>query len=83
MHEEEATSSLGPELGIENVRQNEIYQAMDWLYKRKAAIEQALAARHLKEGSLVLCDGTSTFVTGYAAPYGIGGLLGKQACLQC
>ena len=67
LHEEEATSSLGPELGIENVHQNEIYQAMDWLYKRKAAIEQALAARHLKEGSLVLCDGTSTFVTGYAA----------------
>ena len=67
LHEEEATSSLGPELGIENVHQNEIYQAMDWLYKRKAAIEQALAARHLKEGSLVLCDVTSTFVTGYAA----------------
>ena len=67
LREEEATSSLGPELGIEDVRQNEIDQALDWLYKRKAAIEQALAARHLKEGSLALCAVTSTFMIGYAA----------------
>ena len=65
LREEEATTSLGLELGIENVHQNEIYQAMDWLFKRQATIEQALAARHLKDGSIVLCDVTSTYVTGY------------------
>ena len=59
------TSSLGSELKLENVHENEIYQAMDWLYKRKGAIEKELAARHLKEGSLVLCDVTSTYVVGH------------------
>ena len=62
---EEATS-LGMELGLESVHENEIYQAMDWLYKRQDSIEKELAARHLEEGSVVLCDVTSTYVTGYA-----------------
>ena len=59
------THSQGAELKLENVHENEIYQAMDWLYKRKGAIEKELAARHLKEGSLVLCDVTSTYVVGH------------------
>ena len=62
---QDQTSSLGAELKLENVHENEIYQAMDWLYKRKGAIEKELAARHLKEGSLVLCDVTSTYVVGH------------------
>ena len=67
LREEDQTSSLGGELALENVHENEIYQAMDWLYKRKDAIEQELAARHLKEGSVVLCDVTSTYVVGHGA----------------
>ena len=47
---EAQTSSLGGELALEHVHENAIYQAMDWLYKRKDAIEQELAARHLKGG---------------------------------
>ena len=62
---QDQTSSLGAELKLENVHENEIYQAMDWLYKRKGTIEKELAARHLKEGSLVLCDVTSTYVVGH------------------
>ena len=65
LREQDQTSSLGAELKLENVHENEIYQAMDWLYKRKGAIEKELAARHLKEGSLVLCDVTSTYVVGH------------------
>ena len=47
---EAQTRSLGGELALEHVHENAIYQAMDWLYKRKDAIEQELAARHLKGG---------------------------------
>ncbi len=49
------------------MHENAIYQAMDWLYKRKDAIEQELAARHLKEGSVVLCDVPSPYVVGHGA----------------
>ena len=58
------TSSLGAELGLENVHDNEVYQAMDWLHKRKARIESGLAKRHLREGSIVLCDTSSSYVEG-------------------
>ena len=50
--------------GLENVHDNEVYQAMDWLHKRKAKIESQLAKRHLRDGSIVLCDTSSSYVEG-------------------
>ena len=67
LKEESQTSSLGHELGLSRVHENEIYEAMDWLYARKDAIESRLAKRHLTEGSVVLCDVTSTYVEGFGA----------------
>ena len=67
LKQESETSSLGHELGLSNVHENEIYEAMDWLYARKDSIERRLAKRHLTEGSVVLCDVTSTYVEGYGA----------------
>ena len=46
---------------------------MDWLLKRNSTIEERLARQHLEEGSLVLCDVSSTYVEGEAlelADYG-------------
>ena len=40
---------------------------MNWLYARKDAIEKKLAGRHLTEGSVVLCDVSSTYVEGLGA----------------
>ena len=57
-------ASLGAELGLENVPDHEVYPAMDWLHKRKVRIETALAARHLREGAIVLCDTRSSYVEG-------------------
>lgn len=73
LHPDSATSTLGSELGLGNVDEDDLYDAMDWLLKRKDAIETQLAQRHLKEGSLVLCDVTSTYLEGEAldlAAYG-------------
>lgn len=61
------SSSLGHELGLSNVHENEIYEAMDWLFARKDTIEKKLAKRHLTEGSVVLCDVSSTYVEGSGA----------------
>jgi transposase len=47
-----------------SIHENELYAAMDWLVSRQARIENALAARHLEEGCLVLYDLSSSYLEG-------------------
>jgi hypothetical protein len=61
-------STLPQSLGIETASADELYEAMDWLQERQAAIEAALAARHLSAGSLVLYDLTSVHFEGRSCP---------------
>ena len=63
-----AASSLGVELGLGEVDEDELYAALDWLYERQGAIETALAKRHLKGGTLVLYDVSSSYVEGRCRP---------------
>ena len=60
--------TLGEELGLQAATADDLYNAMDWLRERQGRIEQQLAARHLADGSLVLCDVTSTYFEGRACP---------------
>jgi hypothetical protein len=41
-------------LGLQACDDDDLYAAMDWLLPRQEAIEDALAARHLRDGTLVL-----------------------------
>ena len=61
-------STLGEVLAIEDANEDELYEAMDWLLPRQEAIENALAKRHLHEGSLVLYDLSSTYFEGRHCP---------------
>lgn len=61
---ETAKHSLGGELRLEDVETAEIYEAMDWLLKRQARIENKLAKKHLADGMLVLYDVSSSYYTG-------------------
>jgi hypothetical protein len=63
-----ASTSLGDTLGIEAADADALYTAMDWLLPRQPQIEAALAARHLADGTLVLCDLTSTYFEGRTCP---------------
>jgi hypothetical protein len=63
-----AASSLGAELGLEAVDEEEFYRALDWLAARQEAIETALARRHLAGGTLVLYDVTSSYMEGRCCP---------------
>ena len=63
-----AASSLGLELALSEVDEDELYSALDWLHERQGAIETALAARHLKGGTLVLYDVSSSYVEGRCCP---------------
>ena len=65
-----ATSSLGQVLGVGGCDEDDLYAAMDWALARKDAIENALAARHLTEGTLVLYDVSSAAFEGRTCPLG-------------
>jgi transposase len=62
------TSTLGEVLGVSAADADELYTALDWLLARQAAVEQALARRHLTDGTLVLYDVTSTYFEGRTCP---------------
>ena len=79
-----ATTSLGQVLGLGEVAYDELYQALDWLLVRQPAIEAALARRHLKGGTLVLYDVSSSYVEGRCCPLAKRGYNrdGKKGKLQ-
>ena len=61
-------TTLLDELSLEDVSEDEVYAAMDWLFERQSDIEKKLAERHFDEGSLVLCDMTSSYFEGSHCP---------------
>jgi hypothetical protein len=68
LNAETLAHTLGEELGLQAATADDLYNAMDWLLERQGHLEQQLAARHLVDGSLVLCDVTSTYFEGRACP---------------
>ena len=60
-----AGSSLGTALGLGAVDEDELYAALDGLLERQPQIEAALARRHLKQGTLVLYDVSSSYLEGH------------------
>jgi hypothetical protein len=79
-----ASSSLGEALGLGEVSDAELYAALDWLLERQAAIETALAGRHLQNGTLVLYDVSSSYLEGRCCPLAKRGYSrdGKRGSLQ-
>ena len=67
---ETAASSLGDVLGLQGCDEDDLYAAMDWLLPRQPGIEDALAARHLRDGTLVLYDVSSAAFEGRTCPLG-------------
>jgi ribosomal protein L35 len=57
-------SSLAEELSVGSADVDELYQALDWLLVRQQRIEAKLAARHLKDGALVLYDTSTSYYEG-------------------
>ena len=64
LDERTAINSLGVTLGLGEVNVKEVYAALDWLGMAQPAIEETLARRHLREGTLVLYDVSSSYVEG-------------------
>jgi len=68
LDEATASCSLGPVLALGRVEEEELYAALDWLIGQQPRIEKALARRHLRGGTLVLYDVTSTYFEGRTCP---------------
>jgi transposase len=61
-------TTLAQELDVAEATADQLYDAMDWLLQRQAAIETKLAKRHLSDGGLVLYDVTSSYYEGKTCP---------------
>ena len=70
LRDETAASSLGEILHLGSCDEDDLYAAMDWLRARQEPIEDALAARHLAGGTLVLYDVSSAAFEGRTCPLG-------------
>jgi transposase len=61
-------TTLAEELDVAYAKEDDLYQALDWLLERQRAIEKKLARRHLGEGAMVLYDVTSSYYEGKTCP---------------
>jgi transposase len=62
------TTTLAEDFGVAEADEDDLYAAMDWLLARQEAIQNKLAARHLREGGLVLYDLSSSYFEGSTCP---------------
>ena len=70
LRDETAASSLGDVLHLGSCDEDDLYAAMDYLHDRQDKIQDALAARHLAGGTLVLYDVSSAAFEGRTCPLG-------------
>ena len=73
LHGQTAASSLGEVLHLGSCDEDDLYAAMDYLHDRQDEIQDALAARHLAGGTLVLHDVSSAAFEGRTCPLGVIG----------
>ncbi len=78
------TTTLAEDFGVVDANENDLYAAMDWLLARQEAIQNKLAARHLREDGLVLYDLSSSYFEGTTCPLARLGYSrdGKKGLLQ-
>ena len=70
LRQETAATSLGEVLHLGGCDEDDLYAAMDYLGDRQERIQDALAARHLAGGTLVLYDVSSAASGGRTCPLG-------------
>ena len=62
------STTLAEDFGVTEANEDDLYAAMDWLLARQDTIQKKLAARHLREGGLVLYDLSSSYFEGSTCP---------------
>jgi transposase len=62
------STTLAEDFGVAEASEDDLYAAMDWLLARQDTMQKKLAARHLREGGLVLYDLSSSYFEGSTCP---------------
>src|SRR5579871_152607 len=70
LRDQTAAGSLGEVLHLGGCDEDDLYAAMDYLQARQEQIQDALAARHLAGGTVVLYDVSSAAFEGRTCPLG-------------
>ena len=65
-----ASTTLGEVCSVSWADEDDLYSAMEWLLGRQGPLEDGLAARHLRDGVLVLYDVSSAAFEGRTCPLG-------------
>lgn len=55
-------------LGVGDANEDDLYDAMDWLFDHQDTIEKKLASRHLESGGMALYDLSSSYFEGCTCP---------------
>jgi len=78
------STTLAEDFGVTDADEDDLYGAMDWLLAHQDSIQKKLAARHLREGGLVLYDLSSSYFEGLTCPLAKLGYSrdGKKGLLQ-
>ena len=66
--EETSISTLGSELGLENINEDKLYASMDWLLDKQSDIEKKLSEKHLANNTLIMYDLSSSYFEGNGCP---------------
>jgi transposase len=62
------STTLAEELDVADATEDDLYHALDWLLAQQPRVEKKLADRHLRSGSLVLYDVSSSYYEGHTCP---------------
>jgi transposase len=62
------TTTLAETLDVQDADEDDLYAALDWLYKRQGRIENKLAKKHLSADALVLYDTSNSYYEGRCCP---------------
>ncbi len=62
------STTLSDLLGISDAKEEDLYEAMDWLLNKQENIEKKLAKQHLEEGGFALYDVSSSYYEGRTCP---------------
>lgn len=65
---ETAFCSLGEELNLLSINEDDLYEVMDWLIERQDKIQIKLAKKHLVNGCTLLYDTSSSYFEGRKCP---------------
>jgi len=68
-----ADTTLADDFNVTPCDENDLYAAMDWVLDRQLFIEKKLAKRHLREGSMVFYDVSSSSYHGTHCPLALRG----------